>query len=186
VSPLIDDSSVTGATSNPTIFAKAITGSDHYDDQLREAATAGIRNPQELFFELALADVMIKVPGTAAGLPAIEQLTASGINVNITLLFSVARYEQVIDAFMTGLERRLAAASRSTPSRRSRRSSCRASTPGPTACCRQDRRCADAWPSRTPTARTRALSQPLHDRAPGRIARCWRQPAAAAVGEYRH
>ena len=54
---LIADSAVTGATSNPTIFAKAITGSDRYDDQLRAAAAAGVRDPQELFFELALEDV---------------------------------------------------------------------------------------------------------------------------------
>jgi transaldolase len=155
---LIADSAVTGATSNPTIFAKAITGSDRYDAQLREAVAAGARDPQELFFELALEDVrraadllrpaydasagrdgfvsfectpdvaddtratveqavelwarlgranvMIKVPATGAGVPAIEELTARGINVNVTLLFSVARYEQVIDAYLTGLERR--------------------------------------------------------------------------------
>ena len=161
---LIADSAVTGATSNPTIFAKAITGSDRYDDQLREAVAAGVRDPQELFFELALEDVrraadllrpaydasagrdgfvsfectpdladdtaatvaqavelwerlarpnvMIKVPATEAGVPAIEELTARGINVNVTLLFSVARYEQVIDAYLTGLERR---ASRGEP-----------------------------------------------------------------------
>jgi transaldolase len=158
---LIADSAVTGATSNPTIFAKAITGSDRYDDQLREAVAAGIRDPQELFFELALEDVrraadllrpvydatagrdgfvsfectpdladdtagtvaqalelwrllerdnvMIKVPATDAGLPAIEELTAGGINVNVTLLFSVRRYQQVIDAYIAGLERRVAA-----------------------------------------------------------------------------
>jgi transaldolase len=158
---LIDDCSVTGATSNPTIFAKAITGSDRYDDQLRAAVAAGIRDPQELFFTLALDDVrlaadllhpayqasegrdgfvsfectpelahdaaatveqalelwnrlarpnvMIKVPATEAGVPAIEELTAHGVNVNVTLLFSVARYEQVIDAYLAGLERRLAA-----------------------------------------------------------------------------
>jgi len=158
---LIADLSVTGATSNPTIFAKAITGSDRYDDQLRAALDAGIRAPQDLFFELALDDVghaadlllptyrasdgrdgfvsfectpdladdtngtiaqalelrgrlarpnvMIKVPATEAGIPAIEELTARGVNVNITLLFSVARYEQVIDAYVAGLERRVSA-----------------------------------------------------------------------------
>jgi transaldolase len=158
---LIADSAVTGATSNPTIFAKAITGSDRYDDQLREAVAAGVRDPQELFLELALEDVrraadllrpvydatagrdgfvsfectpdladdtagtvdqavelwdrlgranvMIKVPATEAGVPAIEELTARGINVNVTLLFSIARYEQVIDAYLTGLERRVSA-----------------------------------------------------------------------------
>ena len=166
---LIADSAVTGATSNPTIFAKAITGSDRYDDQLRAAVAAGVRDPQELFFELALEDVrraadllrpaydasagrdgfvsfectpdladdtaatveqavelwdrlarpnvMIKVPATEAGVPAIEELTARGINVNVTLLFSVARYEQVIDAYLAGLERR---ASRGEPDRRDR------------------------------------------------------------------
>jgi transaldolase len=158
---LIADHAVTGATSNPTIFAKAIIGSDRYDEQLRAAVAAGMRDPQELFFELALDDVrraadllrptydeserrdgfvsfectpdladdseatveqalelwdrlarpnvMIKVPATEAGVPAIEELTARGVNVNVTLLFSVARYEQVIDAYMGGLERRLAA-----------------------------------------------------------------------------
>jgi transaldolase len=158
---LIADFAVTGATSNPTIFAKAITGSDRYDDQLRAAVASGVRDTQELFFELALDDVgraadllrpaydasggrdgmisfectpdladdtaatvaqavglwnrlsrpnvMIKVPATEAGIPAIEELTARGINVNVTLLFSLDRYEQVIDAYIAGLERRVAA-----------------------------------------------------------------------------
>jgi transaldolase len=158
---LIADYAVTGATSNPTIFAKAITGSDRYDDQLRTALASGTQDSQDLFFELALEDVrraadllrpayvasegrdgfvsfectpdladdtdgtieqafelwhrldrpnvMIKVPATAAGIPAIEELTARGLNVNVTLLFSIARYEQVIDAYISGLERRLAA-----------------------------------------------------------------------------
>jgi transaldolase len=155
---LMRDREVTGATSNPTIFAKAIAGSDRYDDQLRDAIASGIREPRELFFELALDDVrraadllrpayektdgrdgfvsfectpdlagdsdatvgqaldlwgrlkrpnvMIKVPATEAGPPAIEELTARGVNVNVTLLFSVARYGDVIDAYMRGLERR--------------------------------------------------------------------------------
>jgi len=158
---LINDWSITGATSNPTIFAKAITGSDRYDRQLRELVAGGERDPQELFFSLALDDVraaarllrpafensqgndgfisfectpdladdteatiaqatslwqrlgqpnvMIKVPGTAAGLPAIEELTRRGVNVNITLLFSVERYQQVIDAYLRGLSARAAA-----------------------------------------------------------------------------
>jgi transaldolase len=158
---LISDDAVTGATSNPTIFARAITSSRAYDEQLRGLVAAGVRDLQELFFELALDDVraaadllhpafdasgsndgfvsfectpdladdsdatvaqalelwrrldrpnvMIKVPATAAGLPAIEQLTAVGVNVNVTLLFSVDRYEQVIDAYLAGLERRLQA-----------------------------------------------------------------------------
>jgi transaldolase len=156
---MIGHDAVTGATSNPTIFAKAIAGSDRYDDQLRSALAAGERDPRELFFAIALDDVaraadlllgvheatggrdgfvsfectpdladdtaatieqalelwarldrrnvMIKVPATDAGIPAIEELTACGVNVNITLLFAVARYEQVIDAYMAGLERRV-------------------------------------------------------------------------------
>jgi transaldolase len=155
---LIRDYSVTGATSNPTIFAKAITGSDRYDDQLRRLASDGRRDTQELFFALALDDVreaahllrpeydrsggtdgfisfectpdladdtdatiaqagelwqrlgepnvMIKVPGTEAGLPAIEELTRRGLNINVTLLFSIKRYEQVIDAYLRGLSAR--------------------------------------------------------------------------------
>jgi transaldolase len=155
---LIRDWGVTGATSNPTIFAQAITGSDRYDGQLRKLAAAGERDPQELFFALALDDVraaarllrpayehsgggdgfisfectpdladdteatiaqatslwrrldqpnvMIKVPGTAAGLPAIEELTRRGMNINITLLFSLERYQEVIGAYLRGLAAR--------------------------------------------------------------------------------
>ncbi|MGI8557903.1 MAG: transaldolase [Solirubrobacteraceae bacterium] len=155
---LIRDYAVSGATSNPTIFAKAITGSDLYDDQLRGLASRGQRDTQELFFALALDDVraaarelrpvydqtggrdgfisfectpdlaedtqativqaielwqrldepnvMIKVPGTRAGLPAIEELTRHGVNVNVTLLFAIERYEQVIAAYMRGLAAR--------------------------------------------------------------------------------
>jgi transaldolase len=161
---LITDCAVTGATSNPTIFAKAITGSESYDDQLRAAVARGKDDPQELFFALALDDIrraadmlraaydesggrdafisfectpdladdtqatidqaimlwgridrpnaMIKVPATEAGIPAIEELTARGVNVNITLLFSLTRYEQVIDAYLAGLERRVSAGER--------------------------------------------------------------------------
>jgi transaldolase len=158
---LIAGSSVTGATSNPTIFAKALAGSDLYDEQLAELASAGVGDRQALFFAVALDDIrraadllrpafdasggrdgfvsfectpdvaddteatieqaldlwgriarpnaMIKVPATAAGVPAIEALTARGVNVNVTLLFSVERYEQVIDAYLAGLERRVGA-----------------------------------------------------------------------------
>jgi len=158
---LVHDFAVSGATSNPTIFAKAITGSDRYDQQLRQLWDGGLHDPQELFFEVGLEDVgraadalrpehgkaagldgfvsfectpdladdteatieqalelwrrldrpnvMIKVPATAAGVPAIEELTARGVNVNVTLLFSVARYEQVIEAYLRGLERRVGA-----------------------------------------------------------------------------
>ena len=54
---LVRDYAVTGATSNPTIFAKAITGSNRYDEQLRAALATGVADTQELFFEIALEDV---------------------------------------------------------------------------------------------------------------------------------
>ena len=158
---LVDEFAVTGATSNPTIFAKAITGSDRYDDQLRSLVSSGVVEARELFFAIALDDVrraaatlrpaydrsggtdgfisfectpdvaddtdatvaqaldlwdrldlpnvLIKVPATRAGVGAIEELTARGVNVNVTLLFSVERYEEVIGAYLRGLERRVAA-----------------------------------------------------------------------------
>ena len=153
---LMTDHAVSGATSNPTIFAKAMMGTDRYDEQLRAALDSGVEDPRELFLELALEDVrraasmmrplyeagrdgfvsfevtpdvaydteatveqalelwrrldapnvMIKVPATEPGVGAIEELTARGVNVNVTLLFAVSRYEQVIEAYMRGLERR--------------------------------------------------------------------------------
>ena len=155
---LMADLAVTGATSNPTIFAKAICGSERYDAHLRDALQLGIHDPRELFLALALEDVreaasllrpvhdatqgrdgfvsfectpdvahdseatvsqalqhwdrlhtpnvMIKVPATEQGIAAIEELTARGVNVNVTLLFAVERYEQTIEAYLRGLERR--------------------------------------------------------------------------------
>jgi transaldolase len=156
---LVQDFAVTGTTSNPTIFAKAITGSNRYDTQLRRTLTASSVDPQAVFFELALEDVrraaeilrpaydasggrdgfvsfectpdiaddaeatvaqalevrarldapnvMIKVAATRAGINAIQELTACGVSVNVTLLFSLSRYEQTLGAYMDGLERRL-------------------------------------------------------------------------------
>jgi transaldolase len=69
---------------------------------------ATLREARELHARLGRPNVMIKVPGTMAGLPAIERLTAEGINVNVTLLFSVERYEAVAEAYLRGLERRKA------------------------------------------------------------------------------
>jgi transaldolase len=158
---LVEESAVTGATSNPTIFAQAITGSDRYDDQLRTLVSSGVHESRDLFFTVALDDVrraaailrpayehsgasdgfisfectpdiaddteatigqavdlwhridrpnvLIKVPATRAGVGAIEELTARGVNINVTLLFSVERYEEVIEAYLRGLERRVAA-----------------------------------------------------------------------------
>ena len=158
---LIQEDGVTGVTSNPTIFAKAIGGSSDYDEAIGRLAAQGRTNPLDVFYDLALADVrmaadlfrpvyeqtdgadgyvsfelearlahdvkasiagahelvgridrpnvMIKVPGTAEGVEVVEELTAAGINVNITLVFSVEMYEQVALAYVAGLERRLAA-----------------------------------------------------------------------------
>jgi transaldolase len=66
-----------------------------------------VAEARRLWRELDRPNVMVKVPGTAAGLPAIERLTAEGINVNVTLLFSVGVYVKVVDAFLRGLERRV-------------------------------------------------------------------------------
>jgi transaldolase/glucose-6-phosphate isomerase len=71
--------------------------------------TAGtIAEARRLWSRVDRPNVMVKVPGTVEGLPAIEQLIADGVNVNITLLFSVAMYQRVIEAYFAGLERRLA------------------------------------------------------------------------------
>jgi transaldolase len=157
---LIAEDGLRGMTTNPTIFEKAIAGSELYDEDIRRLAVEGKR-PAEIFEALAVEDVraacdlflpvhresrgqdglvsmevsptlaqdaagtvaeavrlwsriarpnaMIKIPGTQAGLPAISHCLALGINVNVTLLFAVGRYRQVVDAFFTGLERRVAA-----------------------------------------------------------------------------
>jgi transaldolase len=154
---LIAEDGLRGMTSNPTIFEKAISGSEDYDDDIRQLASLG-RSPQEIFEALSVADVraacdvfrpvydatggadglvslevnpelgddtagtiaeakrlwtsvdrpnaMIKIPATASGIPAIEESLAEGISINITLLFSVARYDEVIEAFFRALERR--------------------------------------------------------------------------------
>jgi transaldolase len=65
---------------------------------------ASIREAHRLFDELARPNVFIKIPATAAGVPAIRASLAAGINVNVTLIFSIERYRQVIDAYMSGLE----------------------------------------------------------------------------------
>jgi len=155
---LIDQDGLRGMTSNPTIFEKAISSGDEYDDDLRKWASLGKPN-EEIFENLAVKDIqgaldlfkpiytesggtdgfvslevnpnlahdtvgtiaeakrlvqkvrrpnlMIKVPGTPEGLVAIEELVTLGVNVNITLLFSVEVYKKVLDAYIRGLERRL-------------------------------------------------------------------------------
>ncbi len=74
---------------------------------LAHDAEATIQEAQQLHARLGRPNVMIKVPATRAGLPAIERLTADGIPVNVTLLFSITRYEQVVEAWLRGLEQRV-------------------------------------------------------------------------------
>jgi transaldolase len=155
---LIDEDGLSGVTSNPAIFEKAIAGSDLYADQLRDLAEKG-KSPREIYEALAIQDiqtaadvlaeaydrtggtdgfvslecspllandtsgtieearrlwllvdrknVMIKIPGTEPGIPAIEQCIYEGININITLLFSLHAYERTMEAYIRGLERRV-------------------------------------------------------------------------------
>lgn len=152
---LIDDDAVTGGTSNPSIFEKAIGAGDAYDEHIRELVTkpvpeiydaltvkdiqlccdlfhpiydqtkagdgysslevspdiaydtqATVRDAKRLFQALGRADAMIKIPGTAAGLPAIEECLTEGVNINITLLFGVENYEQVARAYIRALQKR--------------------------------------------------------------------------------
>jgi transaldolase len=154
----IAELSVTGLTSNPTIFDHAIKNSTHYDVTIREKLGQG-KSGEELFFDLALEDLtraadlfrpiyensngvdgwvslevspvlahdtvstiaaakelfaraarpnlMIKIPGTKEGLPAIEESIFSGIPVNVTLLFSREHYLAAAEAFLRGIERRI-------------------------------------------------------------------------------
>jgi len=75
--------------------------------ELAHDTAATIREARDLFARLARPNVMIKIPATRAGLPAIEQLITDGININVTLLFAVERYQEVAAAYLSGLERRL-------------------------------------------------------------------------------
>lgn len=156
---MIDEDDLRGLTSNPTIFEKAIGGSEDYDAQLRMLASQG-KSRDEIYDELVVEDitkaadvfrpvydrtggddgyvslevsplladntehtvaeakrlfakvgrpnVMIKIPATPEGIPAIEQTIAAGINVNVTLIFSNEVYAQVIEAYLRGLEQRVA------------------------------------------------------------------------------
>jgi transaldolase len=150
---LVDDG-IRGVTSNPTIFQKAMTGSDDYDEQFREIAgaesvdaafwemamddvrgalgvlralydtsgggdgfvslevsptlaadTAGtIEAARSIHSKVALPNLMVKIPATAEGIPAIRQMISEGRNINVTLIFSLPRYGEVIEAYISGLE----------------------------------------------------------------------------------
>ncbi|HVW80353.1 MAG TPA: transaldolase [Mycobacteriales bacterium] len=153
---LVRDSHVVGITTNPTIFQKAISGSEIYDDQVRDLATRGvtveealraitafdvreacdvlrpaydasggvdgrvsievspalannteatIAEARALWWLVDRPNLFIKIPATKAGLPAIAQVLSEGISVNVTLIFSLERYGEVLDAFIEGLER---------------------------------------------------------------------------------
>ena len=156
----IDDFSITGLTSNPTIFDKAITHGNLYDEAISRISTEG-KSSEALFFDLALEDLtraadlfrpihvatdgvdgwvslevspllvndttgtvraaaqlsakaqrvnlFIKIPGTPAGIPAIEESIAAGIPINVTLLFSREQYVAAADAYLRGIERRIKA-----------------------------------------------------------------------------
>ena len=155
----IDEFSVTGLTSNPTIFDLAIRNGNSYDDSIRQRI-AQPKSAEDLFFELAFEDlrqaadlfrpiyasthgidgfvslevspllaydtartikeasqlhaqskrpnVLIKIPGTPEGVPAIEESTFEGVPVNVTLLFSREQYIASAEAYMRGIERRIA------------------------------------------------------------------------------
>ena len=117
----------------PTCCARSTTASDGADGfvsvevspDLAHDTAATIAQAKELWERLARPNVMIKIPATARGPPRDHATTlAAGINVNVTLIFSLERYQQVIDAFLAGLEQRAAAGGDiSRTWRRSRRSS---------------------------------------------------------------
>ncbi len=156
----IDELSITGLTSNPTIFDHAVARSHSYDEDIARLVASG-KSEEALFFELAIADLtkaadmfapiyqrtagvdgfvslevspllaydtaqtvaearalhakanrpnlFIKIPGTREGLPAIEESIFAGVPINVTLLFSRDDYLRAADAYMRGLERRVAA-----------------------------------------------------------------------------
>jgi transaldolase len=153
---LIRDKQVVGVTSNPTIFAKALSKGSAYDEQVRDLAIRGVdveeaarsittydirwaadvlrpvydrtdgvdgrvsievdprlandtaktaAEAKALWWMVDRPNLFIKIPATLAGLPAITATLAEGISVNVTLIFSLERYGQVIDAFFEGLEK---------------------------------------------------------------------------------
>ena len=149
------DEGITGVTSNPTIFEKAVSGSTDYDEALVRLVRAR-RKPADILWDLMVEDiqaaadvfrpvftktkgkdgfvsievspavarstkrtvdmarnlwsrtsrpnVMVKIPATRPGLPAIRQMIGEGVNINVTLIFSVQRYAEVVEAFLSGLE----------------------------------------------------------------------------------
>ena len=152
---LIETKTITGVTTNPAIFGKALTTGTAYDAQLEELAAAGadalsavvemttddvrsacdvlapvyeatrgydgrvsievdprlawdtdetVAQAIDLSKKVGRPNVMVKIPATEQGLPAITRVLAEGISVNVTLIFSLERYRQVVNAWLTGLE----------------------------------------------------------------------------------
>src|ERR671927_1479450 len=154
---MMDEDAVVGVTSNPTIFQKAISHGDAYDEQLKEILESGETDPKEIFLQLSSRDVAdacdllgpiwdagngldgyvswevdpnlaydreattkeaqrlhawidrpnlyVKIPATEPGLGSIEDMIAAGKNINVTLIFSLERYKQVVEAYIRGVER---------------------------------------------------------------------------------
>ena len=154
---LMREDAVVGVTSNPTIFQKAISQGNRYDDQLREILESGEADPKEIFLQLSSHDIAdacdllrkvwdqgkgldgyvswevdptlaydrdatiaeakrlhewierpnlyVKIPATEPGVAAIEEMIASGRNINVTLIFSLERHKEVMEAYIRGLER---------------------------------------------------------------------------------
>ena len=111
----ISEFAVTGLTSNPTIFDQAIKSAGVYDDALDVSPlladdTAGtIKAAARLSARAQRPNLFIKIPGTRAGLPAIEESIFAGVPINVTLLFSCEQYIAAAEAYMRGIERRIAA-----------------------------------------------------------------------------
>jgi len=99
----VDEYSVTGLTSNPTIFDQAIRDGTAYDADIAVRKASGASD-EEVFFELALVDLR-----RAAGLPAIEECICAAVPVNVTLLFSAGQYQAAAEAYLRGVERRIQA-----------------------------------------------------------------------------
>jgi transaldolase len=154
---MMEEDAVVGVTSNPTIFQKAISEGDAYDEQLKEILEAGEQNPKEIFLQLSSHDIAeacdllrkvweegkgldgyvswevdpklaydrdgtiaeakrlhewierpnlyVKIPATEPGLGAIEEMIASGRSINVTLIFSLDRHKEVMEAYIRGVER---------------------------------------------------------------------------------
>ena len=146
---------------------------------------ASIAGAPEFFERIGRPNIFIKIPGTAAGAPAIEESIAAGINVNVTLLFALQSYEDIHMAYIRGLERRVAAGQPIDDLHSWRASSSAGSTRPSTPSCRGTRLCAARRPSRTrssPTSasgrsRRRIAGRRLRPRARRCSGRCGRRPA---------